>query len=517
MDIDRRNRMELKSYFVKNSIPTEKNFADLIDGMLNQKEDGILKLPGEPLSLQAAGDQTSLKKVINFYDDFATAKPAWTLSLKPRIDPGNQAKPGWNLSDGDGKSRLFVDRSTGDVGVGTLSPKSLLDVGGFVQIGEKREGSRLISFSKDADDADPAGTIAYKPSWGKTALCIVGAGKDPNRKIGLWDDVSVSGGLTVGKKVHIIDGTLTIDKGGIKVANGNLDVGGFVQIGGSASKMISFSREAGDHENAGTIAYKPSWAATGLCVVGAGKHPNREIRLCDNVSIAGSLTMEDHHLRFRKGPDKYDGVAWHDKYAGITVNGPVLFGHDGGALGITKTNPEDIALRWNKPDATDKEKFPRAWVEVLTGSNPIRFTSKWSSFADEKGSDGKYKLNQAEICNDTDEFKALMIAGNRRFEDSERRVQVYDRLEVCGTLVQRCGLIKCAKSATWKGDPNNWKEEKDHPVRKYFRDKLKDQPSGTIVFAMSDQWEVRIFFGWVNKDNKARLGYMEIAYETDVG
>jgi hypothetical protein len=76
---------------------------------------------------------------------------------------------------------------------------------------------------------------------------------------------------------------------------------------------------------------------------------------------------------------------------------------------------------------------------------------------------------------------------------------------------------KCAKSATWKGDPNNWKEEKDHPVRKYFRDKLKDQPSGTIVFAMSDQWEVRIFFGWVNKDNKARLNYMEIAYETDVG
>lgn len=117
MDIDKRSRTELKSYFVKNSIPTERNFADLIDGMLNQQEDGIVELPGEPLSLQATGDQTSLKKVINFYDDFVSTKPAWTLSLHGRTDPGkpDTNRPGWNLSDGDGNgsSRLFVDRNTG--------------------------------------------------------------------------------------------------------------------------------------------------------------------------------------------------------------------------------------------------------------------------------------------------------------------------------------------------------------------------------------------------------------------
>jgi hypothetical protein len=87
MDIDKRSRAELKSYFVKNSIPNEKNFADLIDGMLNQKEDGMVKLPGEPLSILATGDHMSLKKVINFYDDFVSTKPTWTLSLHGRADP----------------------------------------------------------------------------------------------------------------------------------------------------------------------------------------------------------------------------------------------------------------------------------------------------------------------------------------------------------------------------------------------------------------------------------------------
>jgi hypothetical protein len=52
MDIlNKPNRATLKSYFVKNAIPTADNFADLIDGLINQQDDGIAKLPGEPLRL----------------------------------------------------------------------------------------------------------------------------------------------------------------------------------------------------------------------------------------------------------------------------------------------------------------------------------------------------------------------------------------------------------------------------------------------------------------------------------
>jgi hypothetical protein len=137
MDITTKNRAELKSYFVKNSIPTERNFAELIDGMLNQKDDGFVKLPGNPLSIEAAGDNASEKKALHIYQNFGDPNPAWTLSLNPRASASDPktAKLGFNIGDGEGKSRLFIDRSTGNLGVGTTDPKSPLSVSGGVAIG----------------------------------------------------------------------------------------------------------------------------------------------------------------------------------------------------------------------------------------------------------------------------------------------------------------------------------------------------------------------------------------------
>lgn len=136
MDIKKLDRTALKSYFVKNAIPTAGNFADLIDGIINQKEDGIVKLAGEPLSVQADGDDTSQKKAINFYKNFADLKPAWTLSLNPRVDPNSAAtaKPGWSIGDADGNSKLFIDQTTGNVGIGTNTPAGKLEVNGAVVI-----------------------------------------------------------------------------------------------------------------------------------------------------------------------------------------------------------------------------------------------------------------------------------------------------------------------------------------------------------------------------------------------
>jgi hypothetical protein len=130
MDITQKNRTDLKRYFVKNAIPTESNFADLIDAMLNQKEDGITKPAGDPLSIEATGDASSLKKAINFYESFGDPNPTWVVSLNPRVnadDPGT-AKPGFAVTDSKGTSRLFIDRSTGNVGIGTASPANKLHI-----------------------------------------------------------------------------------------------------------------------------------------------------------------------------------------------------------------------------------------------------------------------------------------------------------------------------------------------------------------------------------------------------
>ena len=65
-------------------------------------------------------------------------------------------------------------------------------------------------------------------------------------------------------------------------------------------------------------------------------------------------------------------------------------------------------------------------LKILTGTNPIRFTSAWSSFPDNA-------TDKAEICNDTGTFKTLMIVGNKS-AGLGRRVSVWDRLEVNGVL-----------------------------------------------------------------------------------
>jgi hypothetical protein len=146
MEISKRNRTELKSYFVKNSIPTESNFADLIDGTLNQKDDGIVKLAGDPLCIEASGDDASQKKVIHFYQSFADLNPAWTLNLNPRRSPNDpsSATLGFNINDGEGNSRLFIDRRTGHMGLGTTEPGAALDVRGSFKAVSNVSGEREL-------------------------------------------------------------------------------------------------------------------------------------------------------------------------------------------------------------------------------------------------------------------------------------------------------------------------------------------------------------------------------------
>lgn len=136
MKIDKTGRETLKSYFVKNAVPTASNFEELIGAALNQRDDGLAKPPGEPLSLQADGDDSSQKKLLNLYRNFNDAKPAFSLSLNPRSDPRNPqtGRPGLGITDADGAPRLFIDQATGQVGVGTVAPGAQLQVSGALRL-----------------------------------------------------------------------------------------------------------------------------------------------------------------------------------------------------------------------------------------------------------------------------------------------------------------------------------------------------------------------------------------------
>ncbi|MEM8961999.1 MAG: hypothetical protein AAGD38_10995 [Acidobacteriota bacterium] len=139
MNIDTQPRELLKTYFVKNAIPTQANFEELIDASLNQHDDGIAKPPGDPLSIEASGGAGSRKEALRLYESFVDDSFSWVLALNPSSDPADPvtARAGFSIHDGAGRSRLFIDKETGNVGLGTLSPANELTVAGQIRAANK--------------------------------------------------------------------------------------------------------------------------------------------------------------------------------------------------------------------------------------------------------------------------------------------------------------------------------------------------------------------------------------------
>jgi hypothetical protein len=99
--------------------------------------------------------------------------------------------------------------------------------------------------------------------------------------------------------------------------------------------------------------------------------------------------------------------------------GANLWLHHSGNVGVGTATPSD------KLDVAGA-------LRILTNSNPIRFTSNWSGFPD-------LANNHAEISNDTNQNKTLMLVGNKS-AGGPRRVSVWDRLEVNGTFRVQHGV-----------------------------------------------------------------------------
>ena len=329
MEIPTRNRSDLKSYFVKNAIPTESNFAELIDGMLNQSDDGVVKLPGTPLSIEAVGDNSSPKNTINIYHTFGDENPAWTLNLNPRFDPNDaaSAKLGFNVRDGEGNNRLFIDRNNGNIGVGTIAPAAKLHVGdGDIRLDSGRE----ISFADNGQirSLDDNHRILFRRSENKLEI----------REYG---DIVLSPGATSGAETARM----------VVQSNGNVGIG----TATPAAKLSFNNVNDGSDGLDGITWYNPSPTAYGIHRTG------------------GAWTAPDYQqlrLGWSTGIILDGGTRYGKSYVDVQGNGLRITSGNVGVGTTAPVEPLDVAGRI-RSGALTIGPWPASGNYVFFGTNTL--------------------------------------------------------------------------------------------------------------------------------------------------
>ncbi|SDT12546.1 Chaperone of endosialidase [Mucilaginibacter mallensis] len=117
-------KAEIKSRFKTNSIPTEKDFADLIDSGINKDDDGIERESGGGIHITGNGDT---QEVLSFSRSDNPKQSPWKINLNPV-----GGSPGFNITDDKTASRLVINEETGNIGVGAVNPHTRLTVGGAI-------------------------------------------------------------------------------------------------------------------------------------------------------------------------------------------------------------------------------------------------------------------------------------------------------------------------------------------------------------------------------------------------
>jgi hypothetical protein len=198
-----RDRNTLKGFFKKGAIPSQENFADLIDSAINQADDGIAKLPNDPLRINASGPG---ENVLNFYQKAADSKRAWALSL----NSGDATpKAGLNISSIAKGSRLFIDYDSGKVGIGSSTPRASLDVNGEIVAVNRLTLAQDTSETKQTWHVDNSSGI-FRLFWqkniktaGTDAVVVTTAGdvgigtSNPVAKLDIGGDANLHLGLKV--------------------------------------------------------------------------------------------------------------------------------------------------------------------------------------------------------------------------------------------------------------------------------------------------------------------------------
>ena len=142
------DRKQLKTFFRKGSLPDESAFEKLIDSTFNKADD---KLDITDDGLMIYPSDNDQKKLLNFYENKDDSSAKWVVYISEKKDGGiyfseiselKQNNPEDN--ENDEPPVLYLQKETGNIGIGTNLPLQKLDIQGYIasqgRVGNHREG-----------------------------------------------------------------------------------------------------------------------------------------------------------------------------------------------------------------------------------------------------------------------------------------------------------------------------------------------------------------------------------------
>lgn len=222
----------------------------------------------------------------------------------------------------------------GNVGIGTNEPKSTLSVNG------DGSGQYGIYVTAPRQGASAAGLVSVMPAMQSNT--------DWNR--GVLGSIVSGRGYSVGVQGYAYNSTPSSSGRAYGVyataGNSSINYGLYATLRGNNRGAAVFGNAAVSDSSPDAI-FNGKWAGYFLGrsyfsdQVGIGT--NTPVTMLD---IHGDASVNDNRIILRGGNDPHHVLAWKDDFVGRKIDGPVLHGFAGGALGSNTWGVEKIALQW---------------------------------------------------------------------------------------------------------------------------------------------------------------------------
>lgn len=254
--------------------------------------------------------------------------------------------------------------NTGNVGVGTSNPQATLDISGTSE-NENNHGILKISagtVGKDLRFGVMDGNSGY--TWiqshgaiplkinphpaGNTTTINEGGGKvgigtgDPKERLHVWGNLQVQGDI-IGKE----------SGGMLNIFSAKMNGGAYMHL--NSSLLMDSNNPSQPHSNQGGITFVATAGSgnkNGFTFMQNNPGSSNPWPTCMSIEGNRNSYFWNNKIYFRGKWDQNHGLAHfgdtNDKFAGVDVNGPALFGFAGGALGSNQYGTENIALRWDQ-------------------------------------------------------------------------------------------------------------------------------------------------------------------------